>query len=78
MTNDKWQEIVEYVLKRLKTDAEFDFDRAAFFTKFDLVEEDCSGFMTKRDYPRLKYFEVRTVEHASRLVLVFSRLEPPA
>jgi hypothetical protein len=78
MTDDKWQEVVAYILNRLDSEAEFDADKEAFFTKFGLTESDDIEFMTRRDHPKPKYFHRKTVEHQSRLILVFSRLECPS
>jgi len=75
MTNDKWQEIVSYVLGRLENESEFDIDKERFFEHFGLESSDDIDFLMKRDYPRERHFQMKTVEFQSRLVFVFSRLE---
>ena len=78
MTNEKWQEIVEYVTNRLKTESQFDIDKERLFEQFGLSRPDSMEFMTRRDDPGPKYFEMKTIEYQSRPVLVFSRLERPS
>ncbi len=74
MTNEKWQEIVSYILGRLENESEFDIDKERFFEHFGLESSDGIDFLMKRDYPREQYFHLKTVEFQSRLVFVFSRL----
>lgn len=75
MTNDKWHEIVSYVLGRLENESEFDIDKQRFFENFGLKSSDDVDFLIKRDYPRDRHFQMKTVEFQSHPVFVFSRLE---
>ena len=74
MTDNKWRKVVTYILKRLETEPEFDTDKIRFFEAFGLVDIDSIEFMDRRGYLRPKHFEMKTVEHQSRSILVFSRL----
>lgn len=75
MTNDKWQEIVSYVLGRLENESEFDIDKQRFFERFGLESSDDVDFLIKRDYPNDPHFQMKTVEFQSHPVFVFARLE---
>ena len=78
MTDDTWQEVVAYILKRLETESEFDADKIRLFETFGLTDDDELEFMDRRAHLREKYFEMKTVEHQSRSILVFSRLGSPS
>lgn len=74
MTDNKWNEVVSYVLKRLEKEPEFDVDKEQFFASFGLADSDGVEFLIRRDYPRAKLFEYRTEQFQARTVLIFSRI----